>query len=309
MSDRNWGLLEAMPTVFPGSPHGFCLLHLKRNLKNHFRGAPNGMRERLASLLDLCVFAPTVEIYNMVMDELKELGKRRVENFLNGLPPEHWSNAYFRGQRYEEMWSNAAESYNNWILEECHLPIMEMVDKIRIRLMNKFTKRREKTSKWKGDICPKMEVKLHKAFDEEKSWVVSASSSTVFKVHSDPSMSVDIGKQTCSCCQWQANGFPCPHAVAAIRKSRRNLNSFVIRYYHVCSFAASYSCYISPMPTAWIPGIAETEDMIKPPTSTKQPGRPKRKRIPSIGENIRRIKCSRCGTMGNHNRKSCKEPA
>ena len=43
----------------------------------------------------------------------------------------HWSNYLFRGQRWGEMYSNVAESFNAWIKEARHLPVTKMVDSIR----------------------------------------------------------------------------------------------------------------------------------------------------------------------------------
>ena len=55
----------------------------------------------------------------------------RLFDLLDDLPPHNCANAYFRGRRYWEMTSNAAESFNNWIIEAYHLPITGLVDKIR----------------------------------------------------------------------------------------------------------------------------------------------------------------------------------
>ncbi|XP_028115990.1 uncharacterized protein LOC114313775 [Camellia sinensis] len=71
ISDCNLGLLEAMLKVFPSAHHGF--------------------HEKLA--------------------KLKEEGKQRAHTFFKDLAPEHWANSYFRGMRYGEMTSNAAESF------------------------------------------------------------------------------------------------------------------------------------------------------------------------------------------------------
>ena len=40
-----------------------------------------------------------------------------------------------------------------------------------------------------------------------KSWDVIIASDTVLEVHSSISFYVDIGRQTCSCHEWQLNGF------------------------------------------------------------------------------------------------------
>ncbi|XP_028110616.1 uncharacterized protein LOC114309115 [Camellia sinensis] len=48
-------------------------------------------------------------------------------------------------------------------------------------------------------------------------------------------------------------------------------------------------------------------DVVLPPLSRKQPGRPNKKMIRSNSEKVRQIICGRCGKVGNHNKKLCKE--
>ncbi|XP_028080857.1 uncharacterized protein LOC114282111 [Camellia sinensis] len=67
--DRNAGLLESFPTVFPSAHHAYCLQHLQANLRDKLRWVDN------------------------------------------------------RGKRYGEMTSNAAESFNKWILDARNYPI------------------------------------------------------------------------------------------------------------------------------------------------------------------------------------------
>ncbi|KAK9281019.1 hypothetical protein L1049_003911 [Liquidambar formosana] len=140
------------------------------------------------------------------LKELKKEGGAKVIKFLSKLPNENWTNAHFMGQRYGEMWSNAAESFNSQIRNARHLPITNM------------------------------DVRLGNVLKEERSWVVSVLGDDIFEVHSHPLVSVDIRRRTCSCCQWQCNGFPCAHAVAVIHKYGRNLNEYVEMYFHVDSF-------------------------------------------------------------------------
>ena len=47
VSDRNLGLLRAVGKVFPTSYHGFCLNHLKVNLREKFAGHHKALREEL----------------------------------------------------------------------------------------------------------------------------------------------------------------------------------------------------------------------------------------------------------------------
>ncbi|KAL7180498.1 hypothetical protein ACSBR1_043658 [Camellia fascicularis] len=74
---------------------------------------------------------------------LKQCNPTVVGNFLKNLRPQHWSNAHFR---YGEMWSNAAESFNNWVQKARHLPITHLVDAIRAQIMEQRSKRKVKSS-------------------------------------------------------------------------------------------------------------------------------------------------------------------
>ena len=310
VSDRNVGLLEAMPKVFPLCHHAFCLQHLKANLRDKFSGTrcSNGFREHMVVLLCECAYAPTISLFTQKIEGFRREGGHIVERFLDNLPYEHWANAYFRGRRYGEMNSNAVESFNSWIMKARHLPITSMVDTIRCQIMNQMGTRMITAGTWNGIVCPEMDSRLQVAFAESRAWTVSVSNNDVYEVNSNPSVSVDINNGTCSCFQWQINGFPCSHAVAAIRKSQRNMNEFIDYYYHVSTYKKSYAQPILPIPTLGRSDFNVDEADILPPSTKKQPGRPKKCRIRSRGELIRRIRCGRCGRLGGHNKKICKEP-
>ena len=216
--------------------------------------------------------------------------------------------SFCRGRRYGEMCSNAAESFNSWVREARNLPITRMVDSIRTKLMRQMAKRRDASHMWTGTICPKMEDRLEKTFNEGRSWKVSQSNADVYEVHSFPSVTVDIGRRTCSCFKWQLNGFPCAHAMVAVRKSGRDLKTLVEPYFHVSEFRATYASSIFPIPTVEQPPFNPNDYIIKPPAVKRPPGSPKKKRILSKGEHVQQIRCGRCGRMGNHNRKTCNEP-
>ncbi|XP_028106141.1 uncharacterized protein LOC114305256 [Camellia sinensis] len=96
VSDRNLGLLEAMPKAFPSAYHGWCLQHLKNNFRDKLKGMENGFKEHLVRKLGDCAYEPTVTGFHALLEELKSEGKQRAYNFLSGLEPEHWANAYFR---------------------------------------------------------------------------------------------------------------------------------------------------------------------------------------------------------------------
>ncbi|KAL7233658.1 hypothetical protein ACSBR1_017300 [Camellia fascicularis] len=86
------------------------------------------------------------------------------------------------------------------------------------------------------------------------------------------------------------------------------VHSHLLSYHHVSQFRASYSESIHPIPTIEKPTVKPNDYLIAPPAVKRLTGRPKQKRIRSKGEVVQRIRCSRYRKMGNHNRKTCKEP-
>ncbi|KAI8524787.1 hypothetical protein RHMOL_Rhmol13G0176500 [Rhododendron molle] len=91
------------------------------------------------------------------------------------------------------------------------------------------------------------------------------------------------------------------------RPSGKDLSLYVECYFHVESYRQVYSKPIFPVVSLWKGDVANCGTSILPPLSKKLPGRPKKEMIRSNGENVREMKCGRCGKMGNHNKLTCKE--
>ncbi|CAL5370072.1 unnamed protein product [Camellia sinensis] len=138
---------------------------------------------------------------------------------------------------------------------------------------------------------------LEKAFMGKRTWNVSLSSDNVFEVHCFPSVMVNLRLIICSCRKWKTNGYPCQHTIAAIFRSGKNLNSFV-----------EYSFSIGTVPTVEKPVCSIDDAMLLIPLGKRPAGRQKKNIIASIREFKRVMKCSRCESIGCHNKRTCKEP-
>ncbi|KAL7161207.1 hypothetical protein ACSBR2_041791 [Camellia fascicularis] len=246
--DGNQGLLKALAEVFPFSSHSFCLMHLKTNLKTYLSVKSRESKEYLLILFSRCAYAPTIELFNELFEEFKGRCGRSVEKFLENLPNECWRNAYFQGKRYGEMCTNTAESFNSWIRNERHLFSTSLVDAIRVKIMEQFSRRREVGNKWNRIVCPFAEKKLEEAFNDTKAWIVKKCSDDIYEIQLDHSVMVDIGKRCCSCRLWEIDSFPCKHGFCAIKRSGKDLNCFLDDYYRVSSYCDSYSHSIYPVP-------------------------------------------------------------
>ena len=308
ISDRQKRLLEAVPEVFPNSYHAFCLNHLRANVKDKLAGLPAPFKDGLDKLFRKCAYAPTVTFFQQNVHKLRQFGGNRLHDFLDDLPPHNWANAYFRGRRYGEMTSNAAESFNNWIMEARHLPIIGMVDRIRLQLTNQLSNRRADAEKWSGKICPEMEARLKGLLEDGRTWDVVSANDNVFEVRAvTDTFYVHIVRRMCSCHQWQLNGFPCVHAAVALHETGKDVYAYIDAYFHIDSYKEAYKGSVFPVPSSERRTFDSSRGQtIKPPITRKQPGRDKKRREKSRGEKTKQFKCGRCKQLGNHNRKTCK---
>ncbi|XP_012827308.1 PREDICTED: uncharacterized protein LOC105948635 [Erythranthe guttata] len=271
ISDRQHGILVGVKKVFPDSFHSFCLRHMTGNLNNKFKWVPTGYMEAIVGQFISCAFELSKTSIDKKIEKLKASGSTRIVNFLNDLPYHNWANAYFKGQRYGVM-----------------------------------TSRRDKSSKWSTICCPKYEKSLVELELECRTWKAEKAADGIYEVLSDPSMVIDLSQKTCTCRKWQILGFSCVHAVYVLV----NETSQPYDYIDKLHYAEYYrECYASPIYPFVRHSSRDDEVCVCPPEFKTRRGRPKKKRIPSVGEKIKRkIRCGRCKELGNHNKKSCTNP-
>lgn len=305
VSDRNHGILKAVRSVFPGCPHAYCYKHLKANLEYRCNGVGKKLRGVVLKLFQKCAYATTREQFEVNAHKLVNVGGYRVEGFLRDTPKEMWATAFFEGQRYGEMTSNACESWNSQIREERLLPIVSMIDGIRARLMQQMCNRRHQADGWSSKLCKTIEKDMNCKVEQARGWDVRKASNDIWEVFSMPSVVVDTKHWTCTCKLWQLNGIPCVHAVAVIFLKLNGKYELVDHYFHTEAYKATYSNVIVPFCKPELDGQGT---VVRAPDYHQTRGRPKRRRIPSQGESIaRKIRCGQCGELSNHNKKTCRK--
>ncbi|MQL96741.1 hypothetical protein Taro_029422 [Colocasia esculenta] len=127
MSDRTKGLKEAVLEIFSMDHHGYCLRHIKANFMTEattrYRKA---LKDSLVKTLNKVAFALNESEYVAALSEMERKSPEAKEWILRN-DVEHWANAQFPGERYGQMYSNLAESFNAWIKPARGLPILQMV--------------------------------------------------------------------------------------------------------------------------------------------------------------------------------------
>ncbi|MQM01840.1 hypothetical protein Taro_034606 [Colocasia esculenta] len=88
------------------------LINYVDNFAKHLRGKCSlATNDTLLKLLSQAAYALRVVDFEKVMREMRELNVQ-AEIWARESNPNYWSNIFFEGERYGEMYSNAAESFN-----------------------------------------------------------------------------------------------------------------------------------------------------------------------------------------------------
>ncbi|XP_073136887.1 uncharacterized protein [Henckelia pumila] len=306
-SDRHSGLIKAIHSMFPGSHHAYCLRHIVDNfVKLVLRKYPFRNKRHWSSVLKKAAYAPSRHEFDEHINQITESMPLAIEFIVNS-SPENWANALFLGKRWGIINNNMAESWNNWVKAGRYLPIVSLVDHIRIQIMTMMHQRRESSLKMVQELSPRKEKDVSLACSKSRTLKVHRSSGSRFEVvDMDKTFAIDLNLLSCSCRAWQIYGLPCKHACACIESKSLSVYRFCDDFFKMERYRQSYKGVINPIPTFdMYEGYIDEGDIIYAPTVRSQPGRRKTQRIPSQVEH-HVTKCKRCGRTG-HNRRTCKE--
>ncbi|KAK6915740.1 MULE transposase domain [Dillenia turbinata] len=281
VADRQKGLKESISTTFENSFHGYCLRYLSEQLLKELKGQFSNEVKRLM-VMDFyaAAYAPKLEEFQRCAETIKNISLEAY-NWVMQSEPKHWANAFFEGARYNHMMSNFGELFYSWVSEANELPIIQMVDVIRGKIMGLICARREDSNRWLTRLTPSMEGKLEKENLKVRSLQVLLSAGSTFEVRGDSVEIVDIDNWACTCKGWQLSGLPCCHAIAVFSCIGRNPYDYCSRYFTTEVYRLTYTESINPISDVGRPlgkGSSQTTVMVTPPQTRRPPGRPTTKR-------------------------------
>lgn len=126
----------------------------------------------------------------------------------------HWSRSMFSRVCKNNIVNNMSESFNALDLEARSLPCVDLLDQIRIKIMEKRNQRRKLAAEWKGILVPMANRYV-------KDWHVRRPDDMTAEVdYLDKKEVFDIVLRTCTCRKWQLSGLPCRHACEVIGEMR-----------------------------------------------------------------------------------------
>ncbi|KAM3355690.1 hypothetical protein P3S68_022403 [Capsicum galapagoense] len=253
---------------------------------------------------------------------MAKLDPKTSEWFINK-PPIHWSRAFISSfSKCDVLLNNLCESFNSVILHVKDKHIWTMTKSIRIYLMSRLQKNREKMMKYCQRICSRIIVKQEKNKAKAVECFVTKSDQFHYQIEDIyiRLFSVDLKNKICSCRRWELIGIPYNHVIAAIWIKKDEPEMYVHEYYAVKQYLKSYNPLIFPIVSIdqWTKTGIEPQ---LPPIYKAQPSRPKKIRKRGIDETTkkesdsgkltllkasrkgRKKKCRLCGTSGYNSRK------
>ena len=207
------GLENAIADLLPSVEHRHYFRHLHANFKlaGHTGKALKDMMWNITR-------ASYVGRFHALMEELFAYDNSAFQ-WLVGKQPLNWSRSHFRStSKCDMLCNNLCESFNASILHARNMPILTMLERIRVYLMDKMTTKREMAAKWNDDIGPKIKKIIEKAKEGSSSYIPTLVGNKLFEVRGvyGDQFVVDLESRTCPCRRWDLTGLPCLHAVSAI---------------------------------------------------------------------------------------------
>ncbi|XP_071901078.1 uncharacterized protein [Coffea arabica] len=317
MSDKQKGLIQACSNVFPNAAHRFCVKHLHNNFSTSgFKG------EALRRALWAAAKATTPAEFGRKMEDMAAIDLDAAKWF-DDKPPCQWSRAYFSTHsKCDVLLNNICECFNSKILDAREKPIIEMLEILRLYMMQRMQQNRDIVrQKWKESLYfPRIIEIVQKRMDKATQCFPFKSNDDLYEVSNSygDHYAVNIKEHTCSCRRWELTGIPCPHAIAALWLAKKDPMLYLSNWYTVETYLKCYEGAICPMNGE---GNWEKTDVDgpKPPLYGKTAGRPKKQRRRTADEDQQEkekkakkmsrvgqvIRCKYCLQKG-HNVRSCK---
>ena len=156
------GIIEAAKDVMPLAEHRQCARHIYANFRKKFTGV------LFRNLFWKAAKASYPAKFEQIMTCIKQNSKEAHKHLMDR-NPESWSRAFFKTDRCCDAVENGiSECFNSMIVEARRKPIINMLEDIRVGMMERLQKMREKHTKWSDTICPNIRKKFELLKDKHR---------------------------------------------------------------------------------------------------------------------------------------------
>ncbi|XP_066162703.1 uncharacterized protein [Oryza sativa Japonica Group] len=305
-SDACKGLENAVKNVFQRAEHRECFWHLMQNFIKKFQGPVFGnMYPAARSYMPERFYHYMNKIYEANSD---------VKPYLETYHKLLWMRSKFSEEiKCDFITNNLAESWNKWIKDMKHLPIVELADGIRSKTMNLLARRRKIGEKLDGVMLSIVVCQLNAMTRELGHLKVvqgdrdQAEVTEITAEHQIIRHAVNLVNHTCTCREWQVSGKPCPHALALIISYRNpNMADYLDPCYSVERYKLAYAGVILPLPDKSQWPKVNIGFKLLPPLTKREVGRQRKNQIVGCLDKGKarskgkwQVQCKRCLAMGH----------
>ncbi|XP_058103268.1 uncharacterized protein LOC131246845 [Magnolia sinica] len=246
ISNRQEGILEVVSGIFPHACHRYYQKELVEEIQQKFR------HWDLVRLFENAVDTGVCYEFDASMREIHDKYKE-AGIFVKDINPKHWATSHFEEKLYvaEDVYLEFIGKWRDKLEEWRDLPITSVLENLHLYMIEIFDERFKKSSDWETILVPRVEALISILEMPKGNYSVSYGAADFEVLDKDDadanSLKVDLERQTCSCRLWQMKGYPCPHAIAAIRYNRRNVYDYVDVHYTVAKYRHTYSEHIDPL--------------------------------------------------------------
>ncbi|XP_020262598.1 uncharacterized protein LOC109838572 [Asparagus officinalis] len=155
------------------------------------------------------------------------------------------------GRQLQRVDNNMSETFNSFILLARYIPIISMLEDIRLALMDRMQEKRKLINRFVDEISPRIQKRLKDAYNEQINcvphWNGSGDESGFEVIHRGVSHEVHLGNRTCSCREWELTVIPCAHAISAIMLMRHKPEDYIAHWYKSENYVATYANLLNPV--------------------------------------------------------------
>ncbi|TXG50823.1 hypothetical protein EZV62_023347 [Acer yangbiense] len=175
-------------------------------------------------------------------------------------------------------------------IKECkELPITGVIDYIREVLQFWFHDRRTTALKLSTQLTTTADVAIGVKDERARYMRIYPITFYTFLVKDrDLDGNVDLTAKTCTCKEFDVDQLTCAHALSCIRLRGFSFVDYCSPYYSSAFLVAAYNGEIHPVgqPSEWLVPEDIASKIVHPPVGRRGPGRPKKNRTPSFGEEV-----------------------
>ncbi|XP_049388861.1 uncharacterized protein LOC125853229 [Solanum stenotomum] len=176
------------------------------------------------------------------------------------------------------MTSNIAESLNNINRIARRLPVISLLEFMRVTVQRWIHKHNDEAAKTKSELTKKYDFLLQKSIALSSSMRVIPSIVDMHVIVDGPKKYiVNLNTKMCSCGRFQNDEIPCGHGMAVLRYRRLHETEFCSTFYSLKNFQDAYVILVEPIPceSTWdIPSYISKPKLMLP-GSKRMVGRPK----------------------------------